>query len=311
MTLPDSYLSYPHRRAGMDHERYAYSPLFKRRPVVWPGGARVALWIVPTLELFPLDMTSGAIKPPGGLERPYPDYWNYTLRDYGNRVGAARIFRALEQRGLKASVAMSAGLVARYPHLMTDVRRHGHELIAHGLDMGHIHAGELAEAEERRWVGEALRVLRAASGQPVTGWYSPAHAETWNTLDLVAEAGCAYVCDWVNDDMPYRLQTRSGELHAMPHAYEVSDLQLFHTYRYKPRQFVTQVIDHFDHLYREAGTSGAGRIVALSLRPWLSGVPHRIAAIEQVLDHLGRHAGVWSATGAEILAAWRAQQSEE
>ena len=72
-----------------------------------------------------------------------------------------------------------------------------------------------------------------------------------------------------------------------------------------------QVVDHFDHLYREAAGSGGGRIVALSLRPWLSGVPHRIAAIEQVLDHIGRHAGVWSATGAEILAAWRAQQVEE
>jgi hypothetical protein len=70
---------------------------------------------------------------------------------------------------------------------------------------------------------------------------------------------------------------------------------------------VEQVMDHFDLLEREAATSGA-RIVALSLRPWISGVPHRIAAIEQVLDRMGERAGVWSATGAEILAAWKAQQ---
>lgn len=308
MTLPEDYLSYPRRRRGMDHDRYGYSNLFQRKPVTWPGGARVALWIVPTLELFPLDRSAGPVKPLGALDRPYPDYWNYTLRDYGNRVGAARIFKALEERGLKASVAMSAGLVARYPHLVAEVRRLGHELIAHGLDMAHIHAGDLAEAEERRWIGEALATLRTASGQPVTGWYSPAHAETWNTLDLVAEAGCRYVCDWVNDDMPYRLATRAGELTAMPHAFEVSDLQLFQFYRFKPQQFVDQAIDHFDQLYREAATGG-GRIVALSLRPWVSGVPHRIRAVEQVLDHIGRHAGVWSATGAEILAAWQAQQA--
>jgi allantoinase len=67
------------------------------------------------------------------------------------------------------------------------------------------------------------------------------------------------------------------------------------------------VMDHFDLLYREAATSG-GRIVALSLRPWISGVPHRIAAIEQVLDRMLARGGVWSATGAEILACWRAQQ---
>jgi hypothetical protein len=47
--------------------------------------------------------------------------------------------------------------------------------------------------------------------------------------------------------------------------------------------------------------------MALSLRPWISGVPHRIAAVEQVLDRMQRR-GVWSATGAEILAAWKAQQ---
>ena len=66
-------------------------------------------------------------------------------------------------------------------------------------------------------------------------------------------------------------------------------------------------MDHFDLLYREAATSG-GRIVALSLRPWISGVPHRIAAVEEVLDRMLRRAGVWSATGADILAAWKAQQ---
>ena len=123
----------------MDHARYAYSNLFERKPVQWPGGARVALWIVPTLEFFPLDMAPKGVKPPGGLERPYPDYWNYTLRDYGNRVGFARIFRALEERGLKASVAMSSRLAERYPHVLQEVNRLGFELVAHGIDMNHIH----------------------------------------------------------------------------------------------------------------------------------------------------------------------------
>ncbi len=180
-------------------------------------------------------------------------------------------------------------------------------MIAHGIDMNHIHATGVAIDDERAWVRQSLATLRQLSGQPVTGWSSPAASESHNTLDLVAAEGCRYVCDWVNDDMPYPLKTQAGDLHAMPHAYEISDLQLFHFYKYKPAQFVQQVTDHFDWLYREAGSHG-GRIVALSLRPWLSGVPHRIAAVEQVLDHMGRHAGVWSATGSEILEVWRAQQ---
>jgi allantoinase len=149
--------------------------------------------------------------------------------------------------------------------------------------------------------------LRNLSGQPVKGWYSPGHSETHDTLDLVAAAGCGYVCDWVNDDMPYRLDSESGPLYAMPHAYEISDLQLFHIYKYKPAQFIEQVMDQFDWLNREAESSG-GRIVALSLRPWISGVPHRIAAIEEVLDRIIRSGSIWSATGIEILSHWKAQQ---
>ena len=55
MPLPSTYFEYPFRRPGMDHARYGYSNLFERKPVRWPGGARVALWIVPALEFFPLD----------------------------------------------------------------------------------------------------------------------------------------------------------------------------------------------------------------------------------------------------------------
>ena len=68
MNLSPGYFDYPFRRPGMDHGRYAHSNLFKRKPAVWPEQARIALWIVPTLEFFPLDMAPKGVKPPGGLE---------------------------------------------------------------------------------------------------------------------------------------------------------------------------------------------------------------------------------------------------
>jgi hypothetical protein len=191
--------------------------------------------------------------------------------------------------------------------VLQEVNRLRFELIGHGIDMGHIHASGITREIERDWVRRSCASLRKLSGQPVKGWYSPAYSETHDTLDLVAAEGCAYVCDWINDDMPYLLQTTAGQICAMPHAYETSDLQLFHFYKYKSAQFIEQLLDHFELLYREAATHG-GRIMALSLRPWISGVPHRIAAIEQVLDHMLRRGGVWSATGAEILDCWNAQQ---
>ena len=307
MPLPLGYLHYPNRRPGMDHDRYGYSNVFKRKPVEWPGGARVALWVVPVLEFFPLDMGAQPFRPPGGMERPYPDYWNYTLRDYGNRVGVFRVFEAIENAGLKASVAVSSRVAERYSFLVQEINRRRWEIIAHGIDMGHLHHGALPLETERGWIDEALRSLREISGQPVAGWLSPTFSESLNTPDLLAAAGLDYVCDWVNDDLPYPMRTASGPLYTLPHAFELDDLHLFWQYKHRTEEVAEQILDHFQLLYREAERAG-GRIMALSLHPWIIGVPHRIAVLEEVLARMTEHAGVWSATGAEILAAFKAQQ---
>ena len=133
MALPDGYLSYPHRQRGMDHDRYDWSILFRRPRVEWPGGARVALWIVPSLEWFPLDMPSTPFRPPGGLERPYPDYWNYTHRDYGNRVGVFRVMKVLDALGIRATAAVNAAVCERYPAVIEAGKARGWEFVAHGL----------------------------------------------------------------------------------------------------------------------------------------------------------------------------------
>ena len=56
MTMPDDYLQYANRRYGMDHDRYDWSMLSARKPVAWPNGARVALWVVPALEAGGVDL---------------------------------------------------------------------------------------------------------------------------------------------------------------------------------------------------------------------------------------------------------------
>jgi len=170
MTLPREYLEYRHRRAGMDHDRYAYSNLSPASRWSGPGGARIALCIVPAVEFFPLDMKPQGFKAPGAMDRPHPDYWNYTLRDYGNRVGVFRVFAALDAHGLKASVAINARAAERMPFLVAEINRRGWEIVGHGLDMGHLHHGAMAMEEERALVRRSLATLRAVSGQAVTGW---------------------------------------------------------------------------------------------------------------------------------------------
>ncbi len=304
MSIPDDYLQYANRRYGMDHDRYDWSMLPARKPVSWPDGARVALWVVPALEWFPLDMKGQPFKPPGAMQTAYPDLRHYTLRDYGNRIGIFRIMQALERHGIRASVAVNAAVAVRYPSLLQACLQRGWEVIANGQDMEHLHHGGLALDDEKKLVEDTLALLRKASGQPVRGWLSPAKSESAHTPDLLAAAGVDYVCDWVNDDMPYPMRTTSGRLHAMPHPIDIDDTTILVQNHHTEDDFRDQLCDQFDLLYRESASQG-GRIMAISLHPWVIGQPYRIGALEQALAHIMRHRGVWAATGSEILDAWR------
>jgi len=292
--ISDDYLKYPRRRYGMDHDRYEWSMLPRREKVAWPNGARVALWVVPALEWFPLDMKGQPFRPPGALQTAYPDLRHYTLRDYGNRVGIFRIMKALDRYAIRASVAVNAAVAQRYPALVKEITSRNWEILGHGLDMDHLHYEGMSN--EKSLIEMTLRHL-----PKVRGWLSPAKSESSRTLDLLAEAGIEYVCDWVNDDMPYRMKN----LYSMPHSSDIDDYAILVNNHHDEDEYRDQLIDQFDLLHEESQTQG-GRIMCISLHPWVIGQPYRIGALENALAHIMRHPGVWPATGAEILDAWKA-----
>jgi peptidoglycan/xylan/chitin deacetylase (PgdA/CDA1 family) len=302
--ISDDYLKYPRRRYGMDHDRYEWSILPERPKVAWPGGARVALWVTVSLEWFPLDQKGQPFKPLGSLQTAYPDLRHYTLRDYGNRVGIHRVMKALDKYAIKASVAVNAAVGARYPSLVGECGARGWEILGHGLDMDHLHYEGMKD--EKALISKSLEVLRKHS--KVRGWLSPAKSESKETLDLLAEEGIDYVCDWVNDDLPYEVLTRTKNLFAMPHSADIDDATILIGMHHDEDEFRDQVIDQFEVLHQESQTHG-GRVMAISLHPWVTGQPYRIGALESALAHIMRHPGVWPATGAEILDAWKAQRT--
>lgn len=312
MALDKAHLQYPERSYGMDHERYDWSQLSERKPVSWPGGAKLALWINISLQYFPLDQKGVPFKVPGGMTMPYPDLRHYSLRDYGNRVGVYRCFKALDQLGLKASVAMNTRLAERYPYLLQAVAQRGDEILCHGYHMDALHYGGQDSAEEAALVSKALGGLRELSGQPVAGWLSPARNESEITPELLAENGVSYFCDWVNDDMPYYFKTKAqapkagAELVAMPLSNELEDRFVVVNNQHSEASWCEQVVDACDFLLTEAEQQG-GRILALNIHPWLMGQPHRIGYLEKALAAISSREGVWSAQPGEILAAWQAQ----
>ncbi|MCS7019893.1 MAG: polysaccharide deacetylase family protein [Cytophagales bacterium] len=299
MALPEEYLRYPYRRHAMDHDRYRWSNLFERSPVELPNHAHIALWVTVVSEFFPLNQQGKPFKAPGGMVTPYPDFRHYSSRDYGNRVGIFRLFKLFDRLNVRVSVAMNAAVAERYPVLAREIINRGYEIICHGYDMDTIHHSGMNEADERAIIRQAKQIITDVTGIIPRGWLSPASAESFLTPDLVQEEGFTYLCDWANDDMPYRFHTRNGSLLAMPYSEEISDRQIIMGYHHTEDQFAQQVKDQFDTLLAESKRYG-GRILSIVLYPYISGLPYRIHAVEELLRYILQRPGVWNATGSEI-----------
>lgn len=301
MSLDPSYLEYAKRRQGMDHDLYPWSNLFERKAITWPDSRNVLTWIVIDLEWFPITPNDKPFRAPGHMQTAYPDYRHYTSRDYGNRVGIYRLLDALEKVGAHVSVAANATLAARYPALIADVVAAGHEIIAHSTDMNGTIASGLAEDEERALIAASLDGIEQVAGTRPTGWLSIARSQSFNTPALLAEAGLTYMCDWVNDDLPYRMTTPSGPILNLPLNHELSDRQILNVQQQSMASYREQMQDAYVWLSREAEAHG-GRMLTLNLTPYITGLPYRMAEFESLLAWLDGQPGHGFATGAEIAA---------
>lgn len=306
MSLDPAYLEYPYRREGMDHALYPYSNLFTRPPVAWPGGKSVAIWPVISLEWFPIVPSDTPFRAPGHMQTAYPDYRHYTAREYGTRIGLFRLLDAFEAVGAKVSVACNAAIATRYPAIIEALQGGGHEIIAHSTDMNGTIASGLSEDDERALITDSLDALKAASGVRPRGWLSIARSQSFNTPRLLAEAGIDYMCDWVNDELPYAMTTPAGEIVNLPLNHELSDRQIINVQQQSVDSYAQQMRDAYGWLVTEATTHG-GRMLPLHLTPYIMGLPYRIDAFEGLVRWLNEQPGAWFATGSEILDSWSAQ----
>jgi peptidoglycan/xylan/chitin deacetylase (PgdA/CDA1 family) len=240
------------------------------------------------------------------MKTPYPDLRHYSLREYGHRVGIYRFFDALDRFAVPASFAVSARLAERYPYLAQKLADRKDEVVCHGWSMNHPHHGEMRDEEEAELVKRSIEVLADATAHEVVGWLSPGKSQSLRTPDHLAANGIRYMCDWVNDELPYYFETQHGRLVSMPLSTELEDSTIVAESFHSVSEYVDQISDAFNLLLEESKTDG-GRLLSVSVHPWLLGQPHRIHGFEAVLELITGSDGVWVATGRDIVEAWEAQ----
>jgi allantoinase len=279
----------------VDIELFDYSPIVERDPIQWPNEARVAFYVGLNIEHFYVDRPSTSMNE--GTADLVPDALNYGWRDYGPRVAIWRLLESFDRYGIRPSVLLNSDVCERYPQIIEAGKARDWAWLAHGKTNSMLQAG-MSVDEERVFLTEVVETIEGATGRRPRGWLGPGLSETFETPKLLAELGLSYVLDWTNDDQPYPLNV-PGML-SVPYSVELNDLGLFTFKSLTGQDFVQIVKDQFDQLYADA--SGSGRVMALALHPFVIGQPFRVKYLEEALDYVANHEGVWLATSDEIAA---------
>ena len=289
--------------APREHGRFPYSPIVDRKPLRWPNGARIAVWVIPNIEHFLFDRPATSIS---SASTGTPDVLNYSWRDYGVRVGIWRMMEIMERHGFRGTVALNSDVCLHYPRIIDAGNKLGWEWMGHG-ETNSIRLGSQNEDEERALIRNVVETVGKHAGRKPRGWLSPGLSETVRTLDLLAESGIEYVGNWVNDEQPYPMKVKSGSMHSIPYSAEINDIPAMIGLHRSPEEFGRMITDQFDVLYEDGAKTG--RVMSVCLHPFLTGVPHRSKYLDQALAHIRTRKEVWLATGAEIIDAYRKQAS--
>jgi peptidoglycan/xylan/chitin deacetylase (PgdA/CDA1 family) len=277
----------------MDNDLFSYSPIVEREPIHWPGDARVAFYVGLNVEHFQVDRPSTSIFE--GTASLVPDPLNYGWRDYGPRVAIWRLMESLDRYRIRASVLLNSAVCTRYPQIIEAGRARNWAWLAHGRDNSTWQA-DMSADQERAYLTDVVETIEKATGRRPRGWLGPGLTETFQTPALLAELGLRYVLDWTNDDQPYPLNV-PGML-SVPYSVEVNDIGLFVTNGLRGPDFVQVVKDQLDQLYTDSVNSG--RVMALALYPFVIGQPFRRKYLDQALEYVANHPGVWLTTSDEI-----------
>ena len=265
-----------------------------QNPIPWPNGAKCACAIT-----FDMDADSliHIAKPKDSYDRLYP----ITMGKYGPTVAVPRILETYKKFGLKQSFFIPGWCIEQYADTVENILKDGHEIGHHGW----IHEDPIATAgNQREWIEKALAAYSKIVGGKPRGYRAPVYNVTQEVIDLLIEHEFKYDSSLMADDIPYRMQTKAGELYEMPVHWGTDDWPPFAHYDEigymmpvrGPSAGLAGFWEEFDAQYE------AGGFFMLIVHPFLTGRLARWRLVEQWLEKTLETKDVWFAPLEEIQA---------
>ena len=277
-------------------ERLNYNPTIERKKLLIDKTTKLIVWVIVNIEVWdPTTPQPRNVLPPPMNIPMLPDLPNWAWHEYGMRVGYWRFVNSLKSRKIIPTLALNGLVTDYYPQAVEEALNLNWELMGHGFIQRPMHKVENEYVE----IKSTIEKLEKFSGKKIIGWESPGLTETDKTLDVLSENGINYVADWVIDDQPQDLIVSNGNrMLALPYTVEMNDVTISAVQNHRSNEIYKRGKSQFDQLYNESKETT--KIMAISIHPYLTGVPHRIKYLNKLLDYIISKDKVIFMTGEEI-----------
>ena len=261
------------------------------------NGKPFIVHVVVNIEYWSYDaLTPRTIVVPPHGKYHVPDLPNFCWSEYGNRTGMPRLLEVFNDRKLPVSASINASVIDVYPELAAAIRDAGWEFVGHGLHQ----KGQAANADEGSQIKAALDKLTEFTGKRPRGWMSPGWSETFETLDHLKDNGIEYVCQWVIDDLPTRLKTKSGPIVSVPYGLDLNDSVVYAIEKSSTDEMRKRMLETIKTFEYEIDRYEQPRVLTIPMHPHLSGVPHRINFVKEIIDTLGERDDTVFVNGSQL-----------
>ncbi len=277
-------------------ERLNYNPTIERKKLLIDKTTKLIVWVIVNIEVWdPTTPQPRNVLPPPMNIPMLPDLPNWAWHEYGMRVGYWRFVNSLKSRKIIPTLALNGLVADYYPQAVEEALNLNWELMGHGFIQRPMHKVENEYVD----IKSTIEKLEKFSGKKIIGWESPGLTETEKTLDVLSENGINYVADWVIDDQPQDLVVSNGNrMLALPYTVEMNDVTISAVQNHRSNEIYKRGKSQFDQLYNESKETT--KIMAISIHPYLTGVPHRIKYLNKLLDYIISKDKVIFMTGEEI-----------
>jgi len=260
------------------------------KPAKWKGGARCAVALS-----FDSDHETGELR--DGGESP----GRLSQGQYGNRVGIPRILAALKKHDVPASFFVPAVVALLYPDEQREVVNSGHEIGLHGW----IHElnTKVPAADERDLHFRSADAIEQITGVRPVGMRTPSWDFSGATLSIQRELGLVYDSSLMADDDPYEIlqEGKPTGMVELPVEWIRDDAVYFNMNRFtalRPYTSPDVVLNIFRREFDAAYAENS--LFLLTMHPHIIGHRSRMFILDELIDYMKGHEGVWFGTHAQI-----------